>query len=175
MSFFRVFIPFSGGHIHVEEIGAEEGIFLGDDITPRLPDTSEIVHISGLALMKMIRHASSGVPYEVLGLLLGTVVDEYNLRVVDILPMPSKRSSTAVEDIDPSFQTKMMELLAMTGRTEKLVGWFHSHPGHDCFLSPQDAITEIDFEKIEARAIALVIDPLKTAKGLNPLFIDLKS
>ena len=45
-----------------------------------LSDTSETVHISSLALLKMLKHGRAGVPMEVMGLMLGEFVDEYELN-----------------------------------------------------------------------------------------------
>merc|ERR1711916_409339 len=46
-------------------------------------DTSEMVYISSLPLLKMLKHGRAGVPMEVMGLMLGEFVDEYTVRVID--------------------------------------------------------------------------------------------
>jgi len=46
------------------------------------------VHISALALIKMMKHARSGVPLEVMGILLGNFVDDYTIQVIDTFCMP---------------------------------------------------------------------------------------
>jgi 26S proteasome regulatory subunit N11 len=84
--------------------------------TPNLIDNSETVHISSLALLKMLRHGRAGVPMEVMGLMLGEFVDEYTVRVVDVFAMPQSGTGVSVEAVDPVFQTKMMEMLRQTGR-----------------------------------------------------------
>lgn len=61
-----------------------------------IPDTAEQVTISALALIKMlkvlfdqkIQHARAGIPFEVMGLLLGDIVDDYHIRVYDVFSMP---------------------------------------------------------------------------------------
>lgn len=53
-----------------------------------LPDTSEQIYISSLALLKMLKHGRAGVPLEVMGLMLGEFVDEYTVKVVDVFAMP---------------------------------------------------------------------------------------
>jgi 26S proteasome regulatory subunit N11 len=40
------------------------------------------VHISSLALLKMLKHGRAGVPMEVMGLMLGEFVDEYTVSGV---------------------------------------------------------------------------------------------
>lgn len=46
-----------------------------------LQDTAEIIHISSVALIKMLKHGRAGVPLEVMGLMLGEFVDEYTVKV----------------------------------------------------------------------------------------------
>jgi 26S proteasome regulatory subunit N11 len=41
-----------------------------------LVDSSEQIYISSLALLKMLKHGRAGVPMEVMGLMLGDIVDE---------------------------------------------------------------------------------------------------
>ncbi|KAJ5523255.1 multicatalytic endopeptidase [Penicillium frequentans] len=116
--------------------------------TPNLIDNSETVHISSLALLKMLRHGRAGVPMEVMGLMLGEFVDEYTVRVVDVFAMPQSGTGVSVEAVDPVFQTKMMEMLRQTGRPETVVGWYHSHPGFGCWLSSVDINTQQSFEQL---------------------------
>lgn len=129
------------------------------------PDTSETVHISSLALLKMMKHGRAGIPLEVMGLMLGEFVDEYNVRVVDVFAMPQTGTGVTVEAVDPVFQTNMVETLKITGRHETVVGWYHSHPGFGCWLSSTDVSTQSSFEHICKRAVAVVIDPIQSVKG----------
>lgn len=129
------------------------------------PDTSETVQISALALLKMMKHGRAGIPLEVMGLMLGEFIDEYNVRVVDVFAMPQSGTGVTVEAVDPVFQTKMMEVLKATGRHETVVGWYHSHPGFGCWLSSTDVSTQSSFEQICKRAVAVVIDPIQSVKG----------
>jgi len=41
-----------------------------------------------LALIKMLKHARSGIPFEVMGLLIGEIIDDYTIKVVDVFSMP---------------------------------------------------------------------------------------
>lgn len=53
-----------------------------------LPDTAEQIYISSLALLKMLKHARSGIPFEVMGLMVGEIHDDYTITVVDVFSMP---------------------------------------------------------------------------------------
>merc|ERR1712194_474822 len=128
-------------------------------------DTAEKVHISSLALLKMLKHGRAGVPMEVMGLMLGQFVDDYTINCVDVFAMPQSGTSVSVEAVDPVFQTKMLDMLKQTGRPEMVVGWYHSHPGFGCWLSSTDINTQSSFEALNSRAVALVVDPIQSVKG----------
>ncbi|KCV73050.1 26S proteasome non-ATPase regulatory subunit 14 [Fonticula alba] len=128
-------------------------------------DSAETVHISSLALIKMLKHGRAGVPMEVMGLMLGDFVDEYTVRVVDVFAMPQSGTGVSVEAVDPVFQTKMLDMLRQTRRSEMVVGWYHSHPGFGCWLSGVDMDTQQSFEQLNSRAIAVVIDPIQSVRG----------
>merc|ERR1719437_200345 len=128
-------------------------------------DTAEQIHISSLALLKMMKHGRAGVPFEVMGLMLGDFVDDYTVRVADVFAMPQSGTGVSVEAVDPVFQAKMLDMLKQTGRAEMVVGWYHSHPGFGCWLSSTDINTQSSFEALNSRAVALVVDPIQSVKG----------
>ncbi|KAE8217250.1 hypothetical protein CF326_g9512, partial [Tilletia indica] len=128
-------------------------------------DNSEMVYISSLALLKMLKHGRAGVPMEVMGLMLGEFVDDYTVTVVDVFAMPQSGTGVSVEAVDPVFQTKMLDMLKQTGRPEMVVGWYHSHPGFGCWLSSVDINTQQSFEQLNSRAVAVVVDPIQSVKG----------
>lgn len=108
----------------------------------KIPDSAEQIVISSLALLKMLKHGRAGVPMEVMGLMLGSFVDEYTTKVIDVFAMPQSGTGVSVEAVDPVFQTKMLEMLQQTDRIENVVGWYHSHPGFGCWLSGVDVGTQ---------------------------------
>ncbi len=75
----------------------------GDSKKQSLPDDSEKIVISSIALLKMLKHGRAGVPMEVMGLMLGSFVDEYTTVVVDVFAMPQSGSGVSVEAVDPEF------------------------------------------------------------------------
>jgi 26S proteasome regulatory subunit N11 len=58
-----------------------------------------------------------------------------------------------------------VSFLKATRRPEMVVGWYHSHPGFGCWLSSVDIQTQQAFEKLTARAVAVVVDPIQSVKG----------
>lgn len=113
----------------------------------------------------MLKHGRAGVPLEVMGLMLGSFVDDYTIKVDDVFAMPQIGTGTSVESIDEVFQQKMLDLLKLTGRTEMAVGWYHSHPGFGPWLSGIDQRMQSTFEMLHPRCVAVVIDPIQSVKG----------
>ncbi|KAL1722352.1 JAB1/Mov34/MPN/PAD-1 ubiquitin protease-domain-containing protein [Schizophyllum commune] len=130
-----------------------------------VPDNGEVIHISSLALLKMLKHGRAGVPMEVMGLMLGEFIDDYTVQVIDVFAMPQSGTTVTVESVDHVFQQKMVDMLKQTGRPEMVVGWYHSHPGFGCWLSNVDINTQQSFESLNSRSVAVVIDPIQSVKG----------
>jgi len=105
------------------------------------------------------------VPFEVMGLMLGDFVDDYTVKVVDVFAMPQRGTSMSVEAVDEAYQIEMTEMLKVTGRGQVVVGWYHSHPGWDVWLSGVDQNTQESFEKLNNRCVAVVVDPILSVKG----------
>ena len=128
-------------------------------------DTAETVYISGTAILKMLKHGKSGIPLEVVGLMLGRWVDDYTVQIVDIFPTPQSGTGTSVEAIDDAYQATMTDMLKSVGRTEDVVGWYHSHPGFGVWLSNVDINQQLYWEKLNPRSIAVVVDPVQSVRG----------
>lgn len=146
-------------------MGPGSGLGGGAGSDAPTPDCAEKVHVSSLALLKMLKHGRAGVPMEVMGLMLGQFVDDYTINCVDVFAMPQSGTTVSVESVDHVFQTKMLDMLKQTGRPEMVVGWYHSHPGFGCWLSSTDINTQSSFEALNSRAVAVVIDPIQSVKG----------
>jgi 26S proteasome regulatory subunit N11 len=52
----------------------------------------------------MIKHAQAGIPFEVMGLMVGSMPDEYTIHVVDVFSMPQSGTTVSVEAVDPVYQ-----------------------------------------------------------------------
>lgn len=140
----------------------------GDVMGPNLEyllDDAETVQVSGIALLKMLRHARSGVPVEVMGLLLGTFIDRYTVHVTDVFSTPQHAQSNMVESTQEDKIVEYKNKLSKVGRNENVIGWYHSHPGWDVFLSDMDQSSQINWQRLGHRNVAIVIDPIKSVRG----------
>lgn len=48
----------------------------------------------------------------------------------------------------------------------RIVGWYHSHPGHGLFLSQTDLETHMRFYQFSPYAVSLVADPKSSEFGI---------
>lgn len=136
----------------------------------QITDTSETVYISGMALLKMLKHSKDLVPIEVRGVLIGRVIDFYTIHVVDVFPLPQESSNTFAEFIDEEMNNKVKSLLSAVhlgcdGDKNDIVGWYHSHPGHGLFLSHVANHLQGQYEKKYPRFICIVVDPVQSYYG----------
>ena len=51
----------------------------------------------------MLKHCQAGVPFEVMGLMVGEIIDEYTITVVDVFSMPQTGKTVSVETVDPVY------------------------------------------------------------------------
>ena len=87
-------------------MGGMGGFGMGQQRNPEtsyVPDTSERINIAPLALLKMLKHCRSGIPFEVMGVMLGEYIDEYKIEVVDVFAMPQLQTTVSVEAVDPAY------------------------------------------------------------------------
>lgn len=147
------------------QLGGMGGMGGGPQEEEVVRDTAETIHISSLALLKMLIHGRAGVPLEVMGLMIGEYVDEFTVRVVDVFSMPQTATGQSVEAVDPQYQSEMLEKLELVGRPEKVIGWYHSHPGFGCWLSGEDVQTARSYEQLTPRSVSVVVDPIQSVRG----------
>jgi len=150
---------------HLLGMGGMGGLGAANAADMQLHDTAETIYVSPIALIKMLKHGRAGVPLEVMGLMLGEFIDDYTIKVVDVFAMPQSGTGVSVEAVDPVFQQQMVSMLNQTGRSETVVGWYHSHPGFGPWLSSVDINTQQSFEQLNSRAVAVVVDPVQSVKG----------
>jgi proteasome lid subunit RPN8/RPN11 len=121
------------------------------------------VYISGHAEGLMMSHASKEAPrrLEVMGFMLGEVASwegAVYTTVRDAVSTDLKSSPSKVK-FDPRALPKLFGGLDGSGFDYIIVGWYHSHPGHTCFLSRTDLETQRAMFDQPYHS-ALVIDPV---------------
>ncbi|XP_063900684.1 COP9 signalosome complex subunit 5-like [Zophobas morio] len=111
-------------------------------------------------------HAFAGGDQEIMGILVGRVKDR-SCVVFDSYPLPIIGTETRVTDMssDPVVGEYMYFLLVTAAeklnKKEKLIGWYHSHPGFGCWLSKIDCGTQRCCQR-GGMHVAVVVDPHRT-------------
>uniref|UniRef100_F1L197 COP9 signalosome complex subunit 5 n=1 Tax=Ascaris suum TaxID=6253 RepID=F1L197_ASCSU len=121
------------------------------------------VKIAALALLKMVMHARSGGSLEVMGLVQGKV-DANVLIVMDSFALPVEGTETRVNAQAQAYEymSTYTESCESIGRMDKVVGWYHSHPGYGCWLSGIDVSTQALNQQFQEPFVAIVVDPIRT-------------
>lgn len=135
------------------------------DESPVVPDTSEKVVISPLALLKMLKHGKDCVPMEVMGVMLGEFQDLNTVKVLDVFAMPRTGFGISVEAIDSVYIDKMLRLRDQIIVQNVVVGWYHSLPGNASWLTDEGIQIQRYFEDRSERAVVVVISPIKSVNG----------
>ncbi|KAI0249754.1 Mov34-domain-containing protein [Lactifluus subvellereus] len=157
----------------IREIAPQDEIYKFDvDANRRLnreqPWTSDphyfkTCKISAVALIKMVIHARSGVPWEIMGLMQGKVVG-HSIVVMDSFALPVQGTETRVNAANEAneYMVQYIQESEKVGRLENAIGWYHSHPGYGCWLSGIDVNTQMNNQKFTDPFVAVVIDPNRT-------------
>ncbi len=103
-------------------------------------------------------------PFERIGLLMGTLQD-LSLWVNDTIP-----GGTEISEVSCAFPPQRLAQVAadiVEGRIDgRIVGWYHSHPGHGLFLSQTDVETHMQFCQFSPYTVSLVADPKSEEFGI---------
>ncbi|MDJ0274684.1 MAG: Mov34/MPN/PAD-1 family protein [Nitrososphaerota archaeon] len=120
------------------------------------------VYIDLEVLLDVTKHALEELPREVIGFLLGrayTWNGETYVHVTGSIRGRSIASETSVA-FAPDSLAEVAESLRRDHPDKEIVGWYHSHPGYGCFLSPTD-ITSHKSCFAMPHHVALVVDPVR--------------
>lgn len=131
------------------------------------------LYLSKLAEEKIRNHAlsKSAERLEIMGLLLGSVCrddgHEYAL-VRDVATTDLDASNVRVRFSRDGLE-KLFLSLEESGFDYVIVGWYHSHPGHRCFMSPTDVDTQRAMFN-HSYHTAIVIDPVN--REIEAFYLD---
>lgn len=121
------------------------------------------VQISRLACMKLLAHAVRGGSIEIMGILIGTTIGNQFI-VFDCFELPVEGTETRVNAQSESYEYMVQYMSEMVSAPHTVVGWYHSHPGYDCWLSNIDMHTQDLNQRYQDPYVGLVVDPVKSLK-----------
>lgn len=129
------------------------------------------VHCKVAVLQALMSYAKQYPDTEVLGLLLGRVVQTNGGRIRTVVREfftagEYERSTLGSVVVGPSEFLRMYREYEDDAKQRglRVVGWFHTHPGHGVFMSPTDRRTQAMFTY--PWQIGIVLDPVHNTWGV---------
>ena len=122
------------------------------------------VRIYPLALGKVIKHALMNLDREVAGLLVGKYLKKQDVLEVWDAITGDQKSTSAFVYLQEETMAATAEWLMRERPGLYIVGWYHTHPGFDVFLSSIDIETQKRYQMMFPKAIAMVVDPVTYAR-----------
>ncbi len=122
------------------------------------------VRIYPLALGKVIKHALINLDREVAGLLVGKYLKKQDVLEVWDAITGDQKSTSAFVYLQEETMAATAEWLMRERPGLYIVGWYHTHPGFDVFLSSIDIETQKRYQMMFPKAIAMVVDPVTYAR-----------
>ena len=124
--------------------------------------TKITVEISPLAYAKIIDWTSTNTEREIGGYLIGKIMKE-KLLITEAVFAVAESNPTFVS-FDNMMQFKILERLEERGKGEVILGWFHTHPGIQVYMSGTDIATQQIYKALIPEAVAMVNDGYAFAK-----------
>ncbi|MEM2637368.1 MAG: Mov34/MPN/PAD-1 family protein [Candidatus Korarchaeota archaeon] len=119
------------------------------------------VFISPYALARML--LTSQIQNETAGVVVGYDEDD-NIYVTDAI-WARIVGSPAYVSVPANIVASIAESIDTLGTKEYIVGWYHTHPGFGHFMSYTDIQTQLKFQELYEKIVAIIVDPKKE----NPL------
>jgi nucleoid-associated protein YgaU len=113
---------------------------------------------STAVIQEIEAHAFSDVRREVGGILIGTFGED-TARVSAALPALKAVGSQTNVTFTHEVWDEVLAVIERDHPGERIVGWYHTHPGFGLFLSEYDMFIHKNFFS-DPRMLALVVDPL---------------
>ncbi|MFX0001055.1 MAG: Mov34/MPN/PAD-1 family protein [Candidatus Hodarchaeota archaeon] len=125
------------------------------------------IYVNQDVLVK-IKLLCKNIQNEIFGYLIGNILkwnEKIYIRIKELLFLigaihSDKYSTSQIEGTAGKYEKKFQRLKRKREDDSlRVVGWWHSHPGFGCFLSPTDVKTQ-EFFFPESYQVALVVDPV---------------
>lgn len=120
------------------------------------------VYMRSEILEEIDAHCRAQLPHEAIGFLAG---DHYKWSGMDWASANGficgrTRATEVRVEFDEGAMGDVVRELRQRYPSQILIGWYHSHPGYGCFLSPTDILTQKSCFR-EPYHVALVVDPVQ--------------
>jgi proteasome lid subunit RPN8/RPN11 len=155
--------------IRIKEIAPKtEKAKLPGKLPRRYPPKLPAVFTNDETQSDLLRFACSDLHYELGGVLVGRVAKSSRrlfLQINDFVPASKGISRRASFEFTNEAQEEIHQIMQERFKDQRIVGWFHTHPGYGIFLSSADQFIDGNYFN-EPFHIAIVIDPAKSEIGV---------
>jgi proteasome lid subunit RPN8/RPN11 len=125
------------------------------------------VSISKGALAKVVDQAKSTPNQQVVGVLIGKMIDQ--TVVVEDAVTGEIEAEVGRATLRGEAIAKIADDIISKKIAGNVVGWYHSHPGYGIFMSDIDISTQSRLQQFSSYIVALVVDPSTGDKGFFTL------
>ena len=142
---------------------------LPSKIDKNYPAKTVAVFVASEILQNILRFASSDMMNELGGVLVGKVGKASRrmfVEIKDFIPASKGISRRASFEFTNEAQQEIHQIKEEKFPNQRILGWFHTHPGYGIFLSSADQFIDQNYFN-EAFHIAIVIDPTKSEEELG--------
>jgi len=125
-----------------------------------MSENNDFIKLYNKVLNKIKEHALSEYnknKSEVIGFLIGNFKKNF-IEIKDIVIPEQKSTNIHAEILN---EISLIDYLEKNKFKKVQVGWYHSHPNFGCFLSDIDITTQKNWQKVNNRMVAIVIDPIQ--------------
>lgn len=140
------------------------------ELAGTIPAGAAEVYIESEAIEAAWDHVLTNRQTELGGVLIGQYADDNGLFTHIIKSLDARHTQTTVGSLTFTHDTWMDISKRMDSQYPqlKIVGWYHSHPGHGVFMSGRDKFIHNNFFYHDWQC-ALVLDPIHDDEGLFQL------
>jgi len=126
-------------------------------------DEAYSVVIDAEVLRKIRQHARSELDTEICGILIGSSEEGRSLISASIPGLDAEQAGTHVTFTQDTWQ-QIYKVKDRDFPDDRIIGWYHSHPGFGVFLSDHDTFIHRNFFSAPGQ-IAWVFDPISDEEG----------
>lgn len=130
-------------------------------------DGSLVINIDRKTYHQILKHCLSNREIEVGGVLVGLAKSGYSADYLHVVGTIEARGAVSKRDavtFTHESWNYIYQIQQQKYQGQKIVGWYHSHPGYGVFLSEHDQFIHRNFFNMKY-AIALVVDPILSKSG----------
>lgn len=147
--------------------GLQSGARPKGELVGAIPPDGVETYIDTRVMETTWQHVLSNRRTELGGVLVGYCAEDNGIFTTVTTSLDARHTTTTAGSLTFTHDTwaDLADRMAGQQADAKIVGWYHSHPGHGVFMSGYDRFIHENFFR-NAWQCALVLDPIRNDEGL---------